>query len=398
MSRLSTVTLIALIVAYALGPLATQIVTPAVPFVHRDLGVPMSTAQALISLAFVAIAAATLVYGPLSDRYGRRPVLLLGTLLFCIGSLLAATAPGAGWLLTGRVLQSAGSAAALSLTRTVIHDVYGRQHSGRVLAQLTTVMIFVPTLAPMFGGALIDHVGWRAVFGVCLVFGVIALSMLSFHLAESRPAPVRVPQLRDAFASYRSLLADPDYRAPALHFAWVMAAVFATQAAIPYLLVEVLGGTATEYGFWFGLAGLSYVAGNQFTARWGQRFEPRQLIRASSLGCIAVAALGALASQVFALGALVLFVPMIALYFFAAVGIAPVQAEAVAAQPERAGAASGLLTAVQMIVGAVTVQAIGYSHDGTAHPLFAGLLICSLLAVASVVVRRPVVRRPLASS
>jgi DHA1 family bicyclomycin/chloramphenicol resistance-like MFS transporter len=204
--------------------------------------------------------------------------------------------------------------------------------------------------------------------------------------------------MRDAFASYRCLLLDPGYRAPALHFAWVMAAVFATQAAIPYLLVEVLGGTATEYGFWFGLACVAYVAGNQFTARWGHHFESRQLIRASSLGCIAVAALGALASQVFALSALVLFVPMIALYFFAAVGIAPVQAEAVAAQPERAGAASGLLTAVQMIVGAVTVQAIGYTHDGTAHPLYAGLLICSLLAFASVVVRRPAFRRRLASS
>ncbi|HEX7373668.1 MAG TPA: multidrug effflux MFS transporter [Steroidobacteraceae bacterium] len=389
MSRLNTVTLVALIVAYALGPLATQIITPAVPFVHRDLGVPMSTAQALISLAFVAIAAATLVYGPLSDRYGRRPVILLGTLLFCIGSLLAATAPGAGWLLAGRVLQSAGSAAALSLTRTVIHDVYGRQHSGRILAQLTTVMVFVPMLAPMLGGALIDHVGWRAVFGVCFVFGIVALSLLSLHLTESRPASSRAPRIRDAIASYRDLLADPEYRAPALHFAWVMAAVFATQAAVPYLLVEVLGGTATEYGLWFGLACVAYVAGNQFTARWGHRFEPRQLIRASSLGCIVVAVAGTLASHVFELSALVLFVPMIALYFFAAVGIAPVQAEAVAAQPDRAGAASGLLSAVQMIVGAVTVQAIGYSHDGTAHPLFLGLVFCSVAAFACFVARRP---------
>src|SRR5512135_2030276 len=122
MQRLDTVALIALIVAYALGPLATQIITPAVPFVHRDLGVTMATAQALISLAFVAIAAATLVYGPLADRFGRRPIVLIGTTLFCVGSLLAACAPAADWLLPARAIQSAGSAAALSLTRTVIHD------------------------------------------------------------------------------------------------------------------------------------------------------------------------------------------------------------------------------------------------------------------------------------
>ena len=383
MQRLKSVALIALIVAYALGPLATQIITPAVPYVHRDLQVPMSTAQALISLAFAAIAAATLIYGPLADRYGRRPVVLIGTALFCIGSLLAFVAPTADWLLFGRIVQSAGSAAALSLTRTVIHDVYGRQHSARALAQLTTVMIFVPMLAPAIGGALIDHVGWRAVFGMCLAFGMVALSLLALNLPETRPAHVSKPRLRDVFANYAGLLADREYRAPAFHFAWVMAAVFATQAAIPYLLVEVLGGSATQYGLWFGVACVFYIAGNQFTARWGHRFSPRRLILASSLGCSLVAMTGAVVVHAFGMSAATLFLPTIGLYFFAAVGIAPVQAEAVGAQPDRAGAASGLLTALQMVVGALTVQAIGYSHDGTARPLFVGLVVCSVAALSS---------------
>lgn len=385
MPRLGRVALVALIVAYALGPLATQIVTPAVPFVHDELGVPMSAAQALVSLAFVSIAVATLVYGPLADRHGRRPVILAGTALFCVGSLLAAVAPTATWLLLGRAVQSMGSAAALSLTRTVIHDVYGRQRSARVLAQLTTVMIFVPMLAPMAGGLLIDHVGWRAVFGVCLGFGAIALALLALHLPESRPSAVPRPRLRDVVSNYGALLADRDFRAPALHFAWVMAAVFATQAAIPYLLVEVLHGTATQYGLWFGVACVFYVAGNQFTARWGHRFEPRRLILASSLGSAAAAAAGALGLHLLGLSPTALFAPTMALYFFAAVGIAPVQAEAVGAQPARAGAASGLLTALQMVVGALTVQAIGFSHDGTARPLFLGLLACSIAAVATFV-------------
>jgi DHA1 family bicyclomycin/chloramphenicol resistance-like MFS transporter len=391
MQRLNVVALTALIAAYALGPLATQIVTPAVPFVHDDLGVPMSTAQALVSLAFVAIAVATLVYGPLSDRYGRRPVILLGTGLFCVGSLMALLAPTAGWLLLGRAIQSAGSAAALSLTRTVIHDVYGRQHSARVLAQLTTVMIFVPMLAPFVGGALIDHVGWRAVFGVCLACGGVALSLLAIHLPESRPAGTPRPGLRCVFANYAALLADRRFRAPALHFAWIMAAVFATQAAIPYLIVEVLHGTATGYGAWFGVACVFYVAGNQFTARWGHRFSPRGLIVASGRGCFVAVTCGAVALKIFGLSTAMLFVPTMFLYFFAAVGIAPVQAEAVAAQPEHAGAASGMMTALQMIVGASTVQTIGFAHDGTARPLFVGLFICSMAALAVFVRRTPTV-------
>jgi DHA1 family bicyclomycin/chloramphenicol resistance-like MFS transporter len=134
-----------------------------------------------------------------------------------------------------------------------------------------------------------------------------------------------------------------------------------------------------------------YVAGNLFTARWGHRYAPRRLILASSIGCMLAAAAGAIALPIAGMSAISLFVPTSALYFFAALGIAPVQAEAVAAQPGRAGAASGLLTASQMVIGALTVQVIGFSHDGTARPLFVGLVACSVLAVAGVISFR---RRP----
>jgi MFS transporter, DHA1 family, multidrug resistance protein len=381
MKRLHPVAFASLVIGYALGPMATQIVTPAVPFVHRDFGGSMALAQTLVSLAFAAIAVATLVFGPLSDRYGRRPVILAGTLIFCVGSLMSALAPNAAWLIAGRVIQASGSSAALSLTRTVIHDVYGRQHSGRALAHLTTIMIFVPMLAPLLGGALLDTHGWRAVFAVCAVFGVTALLLLARFLPESRHEHAPGPGLKDAFAAYAQLVADPNYRTPALHFAWVMAAVFATQAAIPYLVVERMGCSATEYGAWFAVACLFYVAGNQFTARWGHRFATRNLIYYSGVGCGLVALSGMLATQVFPMSPALLFLPTIALYFCAAVGIAPVQAEAVAAQPNRAGAASGLLTAMQMAIGALTVQSIGFAHDGTPVPLFAALIACTAAAL-----------------
>jgi DHA1 family bicyclomycin/chloramphenicol resistance-like MFS transporter len=160
-----------------------------------------------------------------------------------------------------------------------------------------------------------------------------------------------------------------------------MAAVFATQAAIPYLVVERIGCSATEYGAWFAVACLFYVAGNQFTARWGHRFPTRTLVLYSSVGCGLVAVSGTLAARVFAMSPALLFVPTIALYFCVAVSIAPVQAEAVGAQPSRAGAASGLLTALQMAIGALTVQAIGFAHDGTPGPLFAALIACTAAAV-----------------
>lgn len=381
MQSLNRIAMGALIAAYALGPLATQIVTPAVPLVHHDLSIPMAVAQLLVSLAFVVIAASTLLYGPLSDRLGRRPVLLFGTTLFCVGSLAAAVAPDAAWLVAGRCLQSAGSAATLALTRTVIHDIHGRERSTRVLAQLTTVMVFVPMLAPVAGGLLLDAFGWRSVFGACLVAGFVVLPLLWLSLPESRAPRVVAPDTGSALGIYRYLLADRAYRAPALHFALVMAAVFSTQAAIPYLIIDVIGGSATEYGVWFAIACLAYVGGNQFTARWGGRFDARRLIRVSGLGCLASSLLGVSFVLGFGVTTASLFVPTIVLYFFAALGIAPVQAEAVAAQPSRSGAASGLLTAIQMLVGAAAVQAIGYAHDGTTLPLFVTLLACTSGAI-----------------
>jgi DHA1 family bicyclomycin/chloramphenicol resistance-like MFS transporter len=380
---MSVVALGALIAAYGLGPMATQIVTPAVPFVHRDFAIPMAAAQTLISLAFATIAVMTLIYGPLSDRFGRRPVILAGTMLFCAGSLLAAFAPTPEVLILGRIVQAAGSSAGLVLARAIVHDVYGREHSAQVLARVTIVMVFVPMLSPVVGGVLLDHASWRAVFGLCALIGVIALSLLASSLPETHRARRADLGLRDTVRGFGALLRDPRYLAPALFFSFVMATFFATQAALPYLIVEVHGGSATEYGVWFAVLCVFYVAGNYLTGRWGDRFTRPQLILASGTGSLASAIAGWLATSAFGWGTPMLFAPMIALSFFAAIAIAPVQAEAVAAQPERSGAASGLMSGMQMTIGACVVQLVGFSHDGTPHPMFAVVVACASLALAA---------------
>jgi len=385
MKRLHILALTALVFAYALGPMATQILTPAVPFVHRDFGISMAAAQTLISLAFAAIAVMTLVYGPLSDRYGRRPVILIGTSLFCVGSLIAAVATRPEWMMFGRVVQAAGSSAGLTLTRTIIHDVYGRERSSQALAYLTTVMIFVPMLSPTLGGVLLDHVGWRAVFGVCMLFGMIALTLLAIYMPETHHGRKQQIRIGATFVVFGRLLCDRNFLAPALFFACVMASFFATQAAIPYLIVEVLGGTATEYGIWFGVACAFYVLGNYLTGRWGNRFRDRSLILVSGIGCLATAVAGFVAAHLFAWSTALLFLPTIALYFLGAIAIAPAQAEGVAAQPANSGAASGLMSGLQMAIGAVVVQMIGFAHDGTPYPMMTGIIACAAVALASVV-------------
>jgi MFS transporter, DHA1 family, multidrug resistance protein len=385
MKQLNLVALGALVAAYALGPMATQILTPAVPFVHRDFAISMAAAQTLISLAFATIAVMTLIYGPLSDRYGRRPVILAGTGLFCLGSLIAAFAPMPEILIAGRMLQAAGSSAGLVLTRTIVHDVYGRERSARVLAYVTVVMIFVPMLSPLAGGVLLDHASWRAIFALCGAIGAVALVLLAARLPETHAVRVAKLGLREAFGNFGALLSDRRYLGPALFFSFVMATFFVTQAAIPYLIVEVRGGTATEYGVWFAVLCAFYIGGNYATARWGHLVPRGRLIVFSGVGCLATAIAGLVAVRMFGWDTATLFVPAIGLSLLGAIAIAPVQAEAVAAQPERSGAASGLMSGMQMAIGAVAVQFIGFTHDGTPYPMFIALIACAAAALLAYV-------------
>ncbi len=382
--RLHLLALGALVVAYGLGPMATQILVPAVPFVHRDFAIPMAAAQTLISLSFLTIGVMTLVYGPLSDRFGRRPVILVGTGLFCLGSIVAGFAPTPEVLILGRMVQAAGSSAGLTLTRTIIHDVYGRERSGQVLAYLTTAMIFVPMLSPGVGGVLLDHASWRAIFAVCVLFGLTAFSLLALYLPETIHERRADLGLRQTFRNFGILLRDRRYLGPALFFGFVMATFFATQAAIPYLMVEVLGDSATEYGIWFAVVCVFYVGGNYVSGRFGHRVARSKLILISAIGCLAAGIAGLAAATLFAWTTALLFVPMIFLSFFGALAIAPVQAEAVAARPEYSGAASGLMSGMQMAIGAAAVQLVGFTHDGTPYPMFLALLGCALAALAAI--------------
>jgi len=378
--RMSLAALAALVTAYALGPMATQILTPAVPFVHRDMAISMAAAQTLISLAFATIAVMTVVYGPLSDRFGRRRLILAGTSLFCVGSVVAGLAPTPELLILGRMVQAAGSSAGLVLTRTIVHDVYGRERSGQVIAYITVVMIFVPMLSPLAGGILLDHVGWRAIFGLCAAIGLAALATLAIALPETNLTPSADLGLRSTLASFGALGRDPHYLGPALFFSFIMATFFATQAALPYLIVEVHGGTATEYGIWFAVACAFYVAGNYASGRWGARFARGRLILAAGIGSLLTAVAGLAVASFLEWSTAVAFVPTIVLCFFGALAIAPVQAEAVAAQPERSGSASGLMSGMQMAIGAGVVQLVGFTHNGTPFPMFAALIACAALA------------------
>ena len=177
-----------LVLATALGPFAMQVFLPALPAIQADFGVRAATAQLAFSLSALAIAVATLFYGPLSDRFGRRPALIGGLLVYLAGSLLCAVAPTIALLIVGRIVQAAGGCAGIVLSRAIVRDLYSRDQSAAMLAYITMAMVAAPMMAPVLGGLLTDLAGWRSVFLAGVGVGVLILVAVRMALAETAPS------------------------------------------------------------------------------------------------------------------------------------------------------------------------------------------------------------------
>ncbi|HEY4862217.1 MAG TPA: MFS transporter, partial [Xanthobacteraceae bacterium] len=170
-----------------IAPLAVHLFFPVIPAVKVALGLSDVAAQFNFSIALFAMALATLAYGSLSDRYGRRPLLLSGLLLFLLGSAISAVAPGASTLALGRIVQAIGAGCSTTLVRTIARDAYRAEYLVRAIAYLTMFYTLGPMIAPLLGGVLIDTLGWRSVFGFALIVGVFIAIAAYAWIFETRP-------------------------------------------------------------------------------------------------------------------------------------------------------------------------------------------------------------------
>ena len=170
----------------AAAPLSMQIFVPALPAIQRGFAVPTGVAQLALSLSILANAFATLSYGPMSDRFGRRPAVLVGLGLFVAGSVMCALAPTIGFLILGRIVQAAGAAAGMVIARAIVRDLYDRDRAASMIAYLTMAMVVAPMLAPSVGAILMDLAGWRAIFVALTVAGIMLLWSARLRLIETR--------------------------------------------------------------------------------------------------------------------------------------------------------------------------------------------------------------------
>ena len=370
----------------ALAPFSLQIFLPALPAIQTGFGVSTGTAQLALSLSILANAVANLAYGPLSDRLGRRPVLLVGLAAFIVGSLGCALAPTIHLLVAGRIVQSIGGAAGMVLARAIVRDLYDRERSASIIAYLTMAMVVAPMMAPTVGAVLIDVASWRAIFFMSAGIGVVLGWQIAFRLDETRPR--QATRVGGPLAGAGALLRSGPFWSYVLQSTFGICVFFAFISGAPYFMMNVLGRSATEYGLWFILVSVAFMAGNLVAGRMSGRIGLDRMVLAGSLLAVA----GSWLAFALLLGAtwapLALFAPMMAVALGNGFSVPNAQAGAVSVEPLLAGTASGIAGFSQMFVAALVTQAVGVLQDGTPYPMAAFMAACAALSFLGFVLPR----------
>ncbi|WP_405227420.1 multidrug effflux MFS transporter [Lentisalinibacter sediminis] len=373
--------IVLLAAATAMGPLAMQIYLPALPAVQSAFGTSLALTQLTFSAFVFAIGPAQLLYGPLADRWGRRPALIAGLLLCFAGSVACYLAPDIYWLIGARMIQAVGGAAGLVIARAILSDLYGTDEMAGRLATLVMVMVVAPTLAPLVGGYLTDWYGWRSLFLVVSVLGLLVTAAVLRWLPETLPDEDD-GERESLTLGVKRLMGKPLFHAYTAQAVLSVGMFYVFISTAPYLMESVMGRPAREYGFWFLLLAGGYTLGNLTSTRYSHRLGVDGMILRGSL----VAAVGTLA-MVSLTGAgwwapMALFLPMTVVTYSSGLAAPNAQTGAVRQSPRRAGTASSLLGFSQQTVGALLVQFVSMLDNDSPVTLAVFLLVLGLLSVA----------------
>lgn len=383
MLRLTSTTTIATLAALtALGPLATDMYLPAMPSMAQALGTGPDQVQLTLSLYMAGFALAQLFCGPISDRFGRKPVMIAGFGVFLLASLLCAFAPNIEWLLTGRFLQAFGGAAGPVLGRATVRDIYDPLDAGRVLSYMASTMALAPALAPIVGAGLLLFFGWESIFLLLAGYAAIMLVILAWWLPEPL-APERRQSIAPStvLANYRRLLSQREFVGYTLTNASAFAGMFAFLSGSSFVLIEFMDVSPNLYGLLFTLIVSGFFSGSLISGHYSRRLGRKRLLRLATPLC----ALGGVSMATFSLLGIYSPWAIILPHIFYMIGFGIVMpqsmAGALAPNPECAGSASSLFGFLQMTVAALGGALVGQFHDGTSQTMAIVISLSGALAL-----------------
>ncbi|SDC29154.1 multidrug effflux MFS transporter [Belnapia rosea] len=358
----------------AFGPLATDMYLPAFPAIAAGLRTDAATVQKTLAAFFAGMAIAQLAFGPLSDRFGRRPPLLAGLGIFVLGSIGCALTGDAGWLSVWRFVQGLGGCAGMVTARAILRDVTEGTATIRLMSRLMLVVTLAPILAPSIGGLLLGWGGWRAIFWALVAYGLGLALVVTLTLPETlAPERRRREGLVGIVTVYARMLGNRRFMGLVLSGVLPMGGLFAYIAGSPFVFMELHGVAPAHYGLVFGANALGIMGVSQLNAMLSQRHPPERVLL---WGLLAMAGAGVVLAALSGSGSF-LGVALPLFVYVASIGmVMPIAAAlAMASQGRAAGSASALIGTLQFSGGALAGALVGALHNGTAVPMAAVMAI-----------------------
>lgn len=371
MLRSETFALTALLAALtAIAPLTTDMYLPSLPDIARQLDASTAQVQLTISAYLIGYAVGQLFYGPMSDRHGRKPVLLAALALYCAASLACALSTSIEMLIAARFVQALGGSGGIVLARAIVRDLYSGVRAGRELSMIGSVMALAPVLAPVAGGLLQTGFGWRSIFFTLVAAGVAGASIVWLLLPETLARRAAEPVSPSTMlASYRTVARNPAYLAYLGIATASYAGLFAWISGASFVLQNLYGLSPFSFGVAFALGSIGYMTGATLAARLVMRLGIDRTLGVGSV-TLAVGGLGTVTALALGFGSAFSLVMPVAIYL---AGLGMVLPQAIAGAmtpfPERAGAASALLGFIQQSAAALCGAVVGWLLGQNAWPL-----------------------------
>ncbi len=358
-------------------PLSTDLYLASLPSLASVFNVPVATVQLTLSLFVIGFGSAQLLVGPLSDRFGRRPVLLTGLGLYVAASALCALSQSIELLIAARFLQALGCCAAVMIARAIVRDAYAPEHSARVIARASTWISLAPIIGPILGSWLQVTFGWRSAFVALGIFSAVVMAACLLRLPETNEHKnPDATNLRGLLANYKLVLGSREFWLHVMPASLSYGGIFLFISGSSFVLIKVLGVPTQWFGFCFGAGVSGYMTGTLVCRRLLKSISSEQALRIGTTVSL-VAGVYFLAATLlglwhWAMVVLAMFLAMVS----HGINFPVTQSGAVAPFAKQAGTAAGLMGAVMMAFAFTVGSIVGATHNGTLYPL--AILACVL--------------------